>query len=58
MELGVARLPDSKTGFKVLQLPAAAVAVLESLPQYSEWVFPAESQADIWLMSRMPGVMC
>jgi integrase len=43
MELGVARLPDSKTGFKVLQLPAAAVAVLESLPQYSEWVFPAES---------------
>jgi integrase len=43
LDQGTARLPDSKTGFKVLQLPAPAVAVLEGLPQVSEWVFPASS---------------
>jgi integrase len=42
-ELGIARLPDSKTGFKVLQLPAPALSVLESLPKMSEFVFPADS---------------
>ena len=40
---GIARLPDSKTGFKVLQLPAPAVAVLKELPQLSEYVFPSPS---------------
>ena len=42
-ERGIASLPDSKTGFKVLQLPAPAMAVLEGLPQFSEWVFPGNS---------------
>ena len=46
LEQGVARLPDSKTGFKVLHLPAAAMEILESLeslPQTSEWCFPSVS---------------
>ncbi len=43
MEHGTARLPDSKTGFKVLQLTAPALAVLEGLPQINKWVFPATS---------------
>jgi len=43
LEQGVAKLPDSKTGFKVLQLPAPAVAILEGLPEISEYVFPAAS---------------
>lgn len=42
-EQGIARLPDSKTGFKVLQLPTPALAVLENLPEMSEWVLPANS---------------
>jgi integrase len=45
LEQGIARLPDSKTGFKVLQLPAPALAVLESLPKVSEWVLPADSRS-------------
>ena len=43
LEQGIARLPDSKTGFKVLQLPAPAVAVLNRMPQISEYVFPSPS---------------
>jgi integrase len=43
LEQGVAHLPESKTGFKVLQLPVPAVAVLEGLPRISEYVFPATS---------------
>jgi integrase len=43
LDQGIARLPDSKTGFKMLQLPSPAVAVLESLPQISKFVFPATS---------------
>ncbi|MDL2313546.1 site-specific integrase [Desulfovibrio sp. OttesenSCG-928-C14] len=43
LERGLARLPDSKTGFKVLQLPAPAVTVLKGLPQISEYVFPSPS---------------
>ena len=43
IEQGIALLPDSKTGFKVLQLPAPAVAVLENLPRIDKWVFPANS---------------
>ena len=40
LDMGLARLPDSKTGAKVLHLPKPAVAVLESIPRYSDWVFP------------------
>lgn len=43
-DLGIAKLPDSKTGFKVLQLPAPAQAILEGLPQISEYCFPADSK--------------
>ncbi|MCL2122662.1 MAG: site-specific integrase [Desulfovibrionaceae bacterium] len=53
---GIARIPDSKTGFKVIQLPAPAVAVLESLPQYSEWVFPAGSASGHMVNIRMAWV--
>jgi len=42
-DLGIAKLPDSKTGFKVLQLPAPALAILENLPKVSEFVFPSDS---------------
>lgn len=42
-ESGIAALPDSKTGFKILQLPAPALAVLNNLPRVSNWVFPADS---------------
>ena len=40
LEMGLARLPDSKTGFKVLHLPQPALAVLAAIPEFSEWVFP------------------
>ena len=43
LEKGLAHLPDSKTGFKVLQLPVPALEVLNDLPQISEFVFPAAS---------------
>ena len=43
LEQGTATLPASKTGFKVLQLPAPALAVLKNLPKISAWVFPADS---------------
>lgn len=58
-EQGIARLPDSKTGFKVLQLPAPALAVLEALPEMSEWVFPASSHSGhmVNLKSAWKGVL-
>lgn len=40
LDQGVAYLSDSKTGPKVLHLPAAAVELLESLDPITEWVFP------------------
>jgi integrase len=43
LEKGLAHLPDSKTGYKVLQLPAPALEVLKSLPQIDEFVFPSTS---------------
>lgn len=53
-EQGFARLPDSKTGFKVLQLPAPALAVLESLPEMSEWVLPANSASGHMVNLKTP----
>ena len=35
------RLPDSKTGAKVVPLAAAALAARASLPRSSDWVLPA-----------------
>jgi integrase len=37
------RLPDSKTGEKVVPLGAPALALLNELPHWSDWVFPAAS---------------
>lgn len=40
LEHGLAHLPDSKTGAKTIHLPAAARAVLLSLPRVNEYCFP------------------
>jgi integrase len=40
-ERGCLRLPDSKTGAKVVPLAAAAIQLLNELPQSSEFVLPA-----------------
>lgn len=40
LSMGLARLPDSKTGFKVLHLPRPALEALNDIPEYSGWVFP------------------
>jgi integrase len=42
-ERGCIRLPDSKTGEKVVPLGAPALALLDELPRWSEWVFPSAS---------------
>jgi len=36
------RLPDSKTGAKVIPLAAPAIQLLSELPRRSEWCFPTE----------------
>lgn len=40
---GVANLPDSKTGAKILHLPAPALALLEDLPHLNEYCFPGRN---------------
>ena len=40
MEHGLAHLPDSKTGAKVLHLPPPALAVLGALPRLNDYCFP------------------
>jgi integrase len=40
-ERGCLRLPDSKTGAKVVPMAAAALKMLADLPRKSEWVLPA-----------------
>lgn len=40
MDMRLARLPDSKTGFKVLHLPRPALEILNTIPEHSDWVFP------------------
>lgn len=40
MHKGLANLPDSKTGAKVLHLPPPALALLEALPRVNEYCFP------------------
>ena len=57
MERGIATLPDSKTGFKVLQLSPPALAVLESLPSFGEWVFPADSASGHMMSLQKPWAM-
>lgn len=44
LEEGIAKLPDSKTGFKILQLTHPAVVVLKGIPQVDRWVFPSDSE--------------
>ena len=66
LEHGIAKLPDSKTGFKILQLTTPAVAVLKGIPQTDRWVFPADSKCghmvnikdawgDVLKQTNMPG---
>jgi len=43
LDMGLARLPDSNTGAKAIHLPKPAIALLESVPRFSEWVFPGRS---------------
>jgi integrase len=43
LERGVLRLPDSKTGAKVIHLGAPAIQLLSGLPQRCEWVLPTAS---------------
>ena len=40
LDMGLAHLPDSKSGAKIIHLSKQAVAVLAGVPKYSEWVFP------------------
>jgi integrase len=46
LERGFARLPDSKTGAKVLVLNAPTRQLLEDLKHDSEWVFPGREKCD------------
>ncbi|CCG41810.1 tyrosine-type recombinase/integrase [Magnetospirillum molischianum] len=41
LEGGRLNLPDSKTGAKVIPLPAAAARIIADLPRRSEWVLPS-----------------
>ncbi len=62
----VAHLRDSKTGPRDVSIPEQALAVLESLPRTSEWVFPTRrgdgpiSLSKPWELvrraARLPGV--
>jgi integrase len=45
VERGVLRLPDSKTGAKVVPLAAAAVKLLAEVPRRGDYVLPAASGA-------------
>jgi integrase len=38
------RLPDSKTGEKIVHLPSAAVELLKALPRLSNWILPGDRQ--------------
>jgi len=40
---GALRLPDSKTGERIIPLPAAALAIIDGLPPEGEWLFPGPS---------------
>jgi len=41
LERGLLLLPDSKTGAKVIPLPAVAARIIADLPRRSEWVLPS-----------------
>ncbi|MEW5728281.1 MAG: site-specific integrase, partial [Pseudomonadota bacterium] len=41
LERGLLVLPDTKTGAKVIPLPAAAARIIADLPRRSEWVLPS-----------------
>jgi integrase len=45
VERGLLRLPDSKTGAKVVPLAAAAVKLLAELPRHGDYVLPAAKGA-------------
>ena len=41
---GCILLPDSKTGFKKIELPEDAIAILKDIPHASEYVFPSPKE--------------
>jgi integrase len=45
LEAGTAKLPDSKTGFKIVPLSAPAVDIFKSLTAHSDYVFPSATSA-------------
>ena len=52
LKMALANLPDSKTGFKVLHLPAPAVEILQNLPRFNnEYVFASEESSSGHLSS-------
>ncbi len=51
LEAGTATLPQSKTGFKVVPLPAPAVEILKGRPNISEYVFTSPDAASGHMMS-------
>jgi len=46
LEHGMLRLPDSKTGQKVILIDERAATILQSLPRSSPWVFPSPKKPD------------
>jgi integrase len=42
LERAVLVLPDSKTGPRVVPLPAAAVAIIKAMPEGQEWLIPGK----------------
>ena len=55
LEASLANLPDSKTGYKVLHLPLAAVEMLRELPKFdNEFVFPSDSKSGHLTSLRKP----
>lgn len=58
LNAGLARLVDSKTGPKAVHLPQPAVAILESIPQISEWVFPGKGVPHVTDIQRAWRIVC
>jgi integrase len=58
LDAGLAHLPDSKTGAKVLHLPKPAVALLASVPRCSDWVFPGLGVDHVTDIHRSWRIVC
>ena len=58
LDMGLARLPDSKTGAKVIHLPKPAVTLLANLPRFSDWVFPGRGVDHVTDIQRPWRIVC